>query len=102
MALCVPAVAWIEASALMIVLISVAALGIGVVLGGTGTRAAPKRPDRTGRSGVDALKRDSRSRRCFLKVLAQRAYECEGTPHSDSECAETQGFFHDTLRPRAR
>jgi hypothetical protein len=32
MALCVPAAAWIEASALMIVLISVAALGIGVVL----------------------------------------------------------------------
>jgi hypothetical protein len=32
MALCVPAAAWIEASALIIVLISVAALGIGVVL----------------------------------------------------------------------
>ena len=32
MALCVPAAAWIEASALMIVLIAAAALGIGVVL----------------------------------------------------------------------
>jgi hypothetical protein len=32
MALCVPAAAWIEASALIIVLISVATLGIGVVL----------------------------------------------------------------------
>jgi hypothetical protein len=32
MAFCVPAAAWIEASALIIVLISVAALGIGVVL----------------------------------------------------------------------
>jgi hypothetical protein len=32
MALCVPAAAWIEASALIIVLISVAALGIGVLL----------------------------------------------------------------------
>jgi hypothetical protein len=32
MALCVPAAAWIEASALIIVLISVAALAIGVVL----------------------------------------------------------------------
>ncbi len=32
MALCVPAVAWIEASALIIVLIAAAALGIGVVL----------------------------------------------------------------------
>jgi len=32
MALCVPAAAWIEASALIIVLISVAVLGIGVVL----------------------------------------------------------------------
>jgi len=32
MALFVPAVAWIEASALIIVLISVAALGIGLVL----------------------------------------------------------------------
>jgi hypothetical protein len=32
MALCVPAAVWIEASALIIVLISVAALGIGVVL----------------------------------------------------------------------
>ena len=32
MALCVPAAAWIEASALIIVLVSVAALGIGVVL----------------------------------------------------------------------
>lgn len=32
MALCVPAAAWIEASALIVVLISVAALGIGVVL----------------------------------------------------------------------
>ncbi len=32
MALCVPAAAWIEASALMIVLVSIAALGIGVVL----------------------------------------------------------------------
>jgi hypothetical protein len=32
MALCVPAAAWIEASALIIVLVSIAALGIGVVL----------------------------------------------------------------------
>jgi len=32
MALCVPAAAWIEASALMIVLITAAAVGIGVVL----------------------------------------------------------------------
>jgi len=32
MALCVPAVAWIESSALIIVLVSIAALGIGVVL----------------------------------------------------------------------
>jgi hypothetical protein len=32
MALCVPAAAWIEASALIIVLVSAAALGIGVVL----------------------------------------------------------------------
>jgi hypothetical protein len=32
MALCVPAAAWIEASALMIVLVLIAALGIGVVL----------------------------------------------------------------------
>jgi hypothetical protein len=32
MALCVPAAAWIEASSLMIVLILIAALGIGVVL----------------------------------------------------------------------
>ena len=32
MALCVPAAAWIEASALIVVLISIAALGIGVVL----------------------------------------------------------------------
>ena len=32
MALCVPAAAWIEASALIIVLVSIAAFGIGVVL----------------------------------------------------------------------
>ena len=32
MALCVPAAAWIEASALMVVLVSAAVLGIGVVL----------------------------------------------------------------------
>ena len=32
MAFCVPAAAWIEASALIIVLVSIAALGIGVVL----------------------------------------------------------------------
>ncbi len=32
MALCVPAVAWIESSALIIVLVSIAALGLGVVL----------------------------------------------------------------------
>jgi len=32
MALCVPAAAWIEASALIVALISIAALGIGVVL----------------------------------------------------------------------
>jgi len=32
MALCVPAAAWIEASALVIVLVSIAALGIGAVL----------------------------------------------------------------------
>ena len=32
MALCVPAAAWIESSALIIMLVSIAALGIGVVL----------------------------------------------------------------------
>ena len=32
MALCVPAAAWIEASALIVALISIAALGIGAVL----------------------------------------------------------------------
>lgn len=54
MTLCVPATAWIEASALIVSLISIAALAIGVVLWWHWhTRAAPKKPERKGRSGAN-------------------------------------------------
>ena len=53
MALCVPAAAWIEASALIVALISIAALGIGVVLWWHWHESRAQKTKRTGRSGAD-------------------------------------------------
>jgi len=55
MALCVPAAAWIEASALMIVLVLIAALGIGVVLWWRWHQNRAQDAERTGRPDVSSF-----------------------------------------------
>ena len=51
MAFCVPAAAWIEASALIVALISIAALGIGFVLWWHGYESRAQKSERAEQSG---------------------------------------------------